>query len=691
MASPGIICRYIIAICILFMTSSLFGQRQIFDSLKDQIKIITGSKKVDTINALSKHFYLTRQFAVSEKLSFLAIEEAGKINYTLGEGVAYTSLANTGYSTRNFVSAEKNSKNAIDIFNQQKNEAFLAMANTIWGQSVWAQSRFDEAINAFTAANQVFHKMLDSVNTGITYSLLALAEEERGNYEKALQYATKAVSYKDKRAFIALGQLYADVGDVETALDYYARANDTDLVDRYLKVGEAYFQKNSYDSARHFYQLYLNVAGDDNRKTLSKPYVLLGELYLATKQYDSALVYLRDALAGFKEVNDMNWVMRTLLESGKAFKEINQPQKAIEYTRELLRDATQTSARQYERDAHFLLYQLFGQLNKSDSAYTHLKTYTLLNNAIGIDISARKLALFKIINEREQAQLKIDLLSREKQLQQEEIRRASQQKTFLLIGVLILALLFVVLIRNILLKKKNAEHLRQIAENELNIQKLQSKKMLGELEMQVLRTQMNPHFIFNSLNSIDRFILQNNRADATAYLTKFSRLVRMILQNSKSSLITIEQELISLELYLELESLRFDGRFNYKIKIDQAIDLSMLKIPPLIIQPFVENAVWHGLMPKETTGNVEIELSQEDDFLLVRITDDGVGRIKPVSSQHHETNGHRSMGLNITSERINMLYTSGVHHNPVNIIDLVDTNGLPAGTQVNIILPVLYD
>ncbi len=687
----GNICKYVIALFFIIIDGSCVAQQQIVDSLKKQVAFITGAKRVDTINALSKHFYSTRQFDISEKLSLLGIEEAVNINYAVGEAVAYTSLANTDYSTRNFIPAEKNSKIAINIFKQQKNDTLLAAAYTIWAQSVWAQSRFDEAIGAFTAANELFNNMGDSVNTGMTYSLLALAEEERGNYENALQYAAKAVSYKDQRGFIALGQLYADVGDIETALDYYARANDSSLFDKYLKIGEAYFQKNSYDSALYFYQLYLNTVGDADRKAFSKPYVLLGELYLARKKYDTALIYLQDALVGFKEVNDMNWVMRTLLVSGKAFKEIDQPQKAIEYTRELLLNASQAGAKQYERDAHLLLYQLFGQLNKTDSAYTHLKMFTLLNNAIGIDISARKLALFKIINEREQAQLKIDLLNREKQLQQEEIKRASQQKTFLLIGVIVVALLFVVLTRNILLKKKNAEHLRQIAENDLNIQKLQNKKMVGELEMQVLRTQMNPHFIFNSLNSIDRFILQNNKADATAYLTKFSRLVRMILQNSQSPLITVEQELESLSLYLELESLRFDGRFNYEIKIDPAIDLSMLRIPPLIIQPFVENAVWHGLMPKESTGNVEIELLQEDDFLLVKITDDGVGRIKSTPSQNNETNGHHSMGINITSQRIKILHSTDLLHNPVNIVDLVDANGLPAGTQVNIKLPMVYD
>jgi LytS/YehU family sensor histidine kinase len=356
-----------------------------------------------------------------------------------------------------------------------------------------------------------------------------------------------------------------------------------------------------------------------------------------------------------------------------------------------LQKAKSTGARQYERDAHYLLFQLNEKLHKSDSAYAHLKLFTSLNNAIGIDMSARKLALFKTINEREQAQLKIDLLNRQKLLQEEEIKRTSNEKTFLLIGVIVITLLFIMLARNILLKKSNAEQMRQIAENELNIQKLQSKKMLSELEMQVLRSQMNPHFIFNSLNSIDRFILQNNKAAATAYLSKFSRLVRMILQNSQNELISIEQELESLKLYLELEWLRFDGRFNYSINIDKRVDLSMLKVPPLIIQPFVENAIWHGLMPKETKGKVAIELSLANDFIHVKITDDGVGRNKLQATQNHQTNSHRSMGVSITSQRIKMLYTSAVQISPVNIVDLINENGSPAGTEVNIQIPIVYD
>ena len=134
------------------------------------------------------------------------------------------------------------------------------------------------------------------------------------------------------------------------------------------------------------------------------------------------------------------------------------------------------------------------------------------------------------------------------------------------------------------------------------------KHKATELEMQALRAQMNPHFIFNSLNSINRFILQNNKEQASEYLTKFSRLVRLILQNSQAALITLESELEALELYLELEALRFNNRFSYKISVSDDIDTEVIKVPPLIIQPYAENAIWHGLMHKESKGYLDIEI-----------------------------------------------------------------------------------
>jgi LytS/YehU family sensor histidine kinase len=313
-----------------------------------------------------------------------------------------------------------------------------------------------------------------------------------------------------------------------------------------------------------------------------------------------------------------------------------------------------------------------------------------LNNAIAIDVSARKLAFYNAWNERQQAQLKIDLLAKEQQLQQEELRSSLQQNRFLFISILGIIVTGIVLIRNILLKKRNEAHLREIAENELRIQKLETKRQLGELEMQVLRTQMNPHFIFNSLNSINRFILQSDRLQASEYLTQFSNLVRRILQDSQSKMITMQRELESLELYLSLEALRFDNHFSYSITVDPDLDISTVNVPPLVIQPYTENAVWHGLLHKTEKGILKIEIAPEQGFLLIKISDDGIGRKQAGQLAEQHAGSHKSMGIGITSQRIEMAHDD-VRVTSVTINDLIDANGDPCGTQVILKLPLSHD
>jgi len=229
---------------------------------------------------------------------------------------------------------------------------------------------------------------------------------------------------------------------------------------------------------------------------------------------------------------------------------------------------------------------------------------------------------------------------------------------------------------------KNSEKERQVAE---------LKQKATELEMQALRAQMNPHFIFNSLNSINRFILQNDRAQASEYLTKFSKLVRMILQNSQASLITLESELESLELYLNLESLRFNYHFDYKISVPKDLDISALQVPPLILQPYVENAIWHGLMHKEERGQLDVEVMEEDDHLYFKITDNGIGREKAAALSSKSATRHKSMGLRITAHRIAIIQNSQPLESPVTINDLVNADGNASGTEVVIKMPVVYD
>jgi anti-sigma regulatory factor (Ser/Thr protein kinase) len=217
-------------------------------------------------------------------------------------------------------------------------------------------------------------------------------------------------------------------------------------------------------------------------------------------------------------------------------------------------------------------------------------------------------------------------------------------------------------------------------------QKEKIQREMNQYRQMALTRQMNPHFIFNSLNAIQLYILQNDTRLSNKFLTKFSKLIRLILENSQTTLISLEKELLTLNLYLELESLRFKEKMEYAIDIQDEIDTLGVKIPPMIIQPFVENAIWHGLMNKndQTTGQLGIIFSLEDENIICRIEDNGVGRAKAKEINTEKNNTHKSMGTTITQDRIELINSIYKTNISVEYIDLFDDKQESKGTVVKI-------
>jgi ligand-binding sensor domain-containing protein len=210
----------------------------------------------------------------------------------------------------------------------------------------------------------------------------------------------------------------------------------------------------------------------------------------------------------------------------------------------------------------------------------------------------------------------------------------------------------------------------------------QYKRKLKEAEMQALRSQMNPHFMFNTLNSINSFIIEHKTDEASEYLTTFSRLMRDILDNSKHTSIPLHKELQTLKLYLSLEATRLEHIFDYHIKVNKNISQETLKVPPLILQPFAENAIWHGLRNKKGKGLLEILISLEDENTLhIIIKDNGIGR-KAAALFMVSQFKHKSYGVDITSSRLRLLSSES----SIAIEDLYDKHHEPAGTAVHIYL-----
>lgn len=214
------------------------------------------------------------------------------------------------------------------------------------------------------------------------------------------------------------------------------------------------------------------------------------------------------------------------------------------------------------------------------------------------------------------------------------------------------------------------------------------EKQLATVRMTALNAQMNPHFLFNCLNSIKLYIIGSDLIAASDYLAKFARLIRMVLENSKFEKVVLSNELEALTLYIELEALRFEHRFVYKLDVDENMDTESIEIPPLILQPYIENAIWHGLMHKESKGTLGIRLWQENGYLHCVIEDNGIGRKKARELKSRSVTRHKSMGMKINTDRIaitNQLYNMKAS---VTITDLEDGKGEAAGTRVSLRIPV---
>jgi ligand-binding sensor domain-containing protein len=248
-----------------------------------------------------------------------------------------------------------------------------------------------------------------------------------------------------------------------------------------------------------------------------------------------------------------------------------------------------------------------------------------------------------------------------------------------LIGALFLSM--VVLINRLLLSRaKKTERLKAEFEHQLS-----------EIQMQALRAQMNPHFLFNSLNSIKYFAISKSKDETAAYLSKFSMLVRAILNNSKSRTISLKDELDALQLYIEIEHLRLDGKFDYHIDIDSGIHIKQAQIPPMILQPYVENAIWHGLMHKDGRGKLLVQVKDMGHQIQCIIEDNGIGRLKASEFRGKQTDHKKSVGMQITSDRIALINRIYQIDTQVHVVDLMDEHGKATGTRVVINIPLIHD
>ena len=552
-------------------------------------------------------------------------------------------------------------------------------------QARWYKADFLPAIDTLLLAMRYLE--VTKSYYGYAHATLTISNiyGDQGNYEKAFEWAQKALTLSNRHNYrtvavlslIELGKLYKNIGDYNTAREYYYKSYQ--LIQekgvwnyRYLSacMGDLYLSLKRYDSAKHFY--IEAFSGHLESKTAR---LKMGGYYLEMHAYDSSLTYYQRLYKELKSGGESYIYINSMLGMSKVYLHTGRFKEAIVYAEKALSLARQKSAQLNIRDASEQLYLIHEKLHQPGQAFSYYKLYVHTKDAVITDQFKGKLYEFRRIAEDEKKQAQIALLKKEKLLDQQELHQNRFFKNVLLGGLIILCLLSSITVWSIMLRRKNEK-----LKNE-RIQALLQHKAT-DLEMQALRAQMNPHFIFNCLSSINRFILKNEPDAASDYLTRFSRLIRLVLINSQKQLITLEEEIEMLRLYIEMEQLRFKHAFDYSIIFKNAIEPGNIFLPPMLLQPFCENAIWHGLMHQQQQGMLSISFHEEENTLYCVITDNGIGRAKAQELKGQSAEKIKSLGLQLTTERL-ALFNEG---SPVNtfytIEDITDEQGAIQGTRV---------
>ena len=266
--------------------------------------------------------------------------------------------------------------------------------------------------------------------------------------------------------------------------------------------------------------------------------------------------------------------------------------------------------------------------------------------------------------------------------------------SFFYIGILIEGIVFAIglkkRVKNIYKDKFNVQKELTSVQKALNkelkdkIKKIEIEKQLVDLEFTLMTSKMNSHFLFNALNSIKLYIIENEKLNAISYLSKFSEFIRKVLETSSVKIITLEEELYISQLYMDIENTRFDGTITFSIKTDKQLNLKNIQVPPFILQPFLENAIWHGIASKKDK-EIMLSLFQKDENVFIEITDNGIGRKRAQQIKQQKNSYKKSMGLQIVTQILTNFYSDKFH---LEYVDLHHENNEPKGTKVILTIPL---
>ncbi|HRP55837.1 tetratricopeptide repeat protein [Agriterribacter sp.] len=553
------------------------------------------------------------------------------------------------------------------------------MYNNI-GLLYFNKSDFFEAITWHQKGLEIFTLLNDSLRMASIQNNLGVDYQYISDYPTALAYYFSALAiYEQKKGKYLVGSsaslvlpniglVYKDLGQYDSALIYQNQSLEAfralnskqGMASAYGNIGVIYDLKAQPDRAisYHLKALELNeVSG--NQRRMASDYTNLGAAHLQLHNYEKSYEYLTKARIIYEESGDRNNLALSLLKIGELYQHAPVPffkahylnphdryplairifQKALKIAREINVPALQSEALESLSE----VYETVHDPAKALLAYKEHVTLrdSVLDQEKRVDI-AQKIAAFEF--EKKAILLKAEH-SKAAALAGAEIKRQRIIRNTLAAGTIVILLgAFAGYIAY--KRRRDAEEERK---------DIEFKARVAETEMKALRAQMNPHFIFNSLNSIADYIGKNDIPEAGSYLTKFAKLMRVILENSEQKEVPLADDLKALELYMQLEAKRLNNAFTYSIMVNEDIDRANTLVPPLLLQPFVENSIWHGLTNKKGEGKIMIRITLENGMLSCVVEDNGVGMPQTIGADNGVHAEKKSLGMKITRERIEVI------------------------------------
>jgi hypothetical protein len=479
--------------------------------------------------------------------------------------------------------------------------------------------------------------------------------------DKALEIMLEIIDLVEKnqassnkaRYYFEVGNTYGSMEDYTNAQIYFIRAMKISEEVEYTPgimasksaLMEVYYMNNDLNALYKVYnELYTFYISSEDHLKLNKIKMFKGFGLVKEHKYIQALSFLEKAYIGSNRIGD--------IQSKKRIAE-----KLI---------TTHTALQNFEKADEF--DKVYRQLQDSlDNDKRLLLTEEL----------KEKYETEKITQEKEQAEIN-EQFAQELAVKNRKLFIAS------IIGSASLLFLALIFIYQIQLKKRAELSEAKLSESE---NRLQLERKLNDAEMKALRSQMNPHFLFNAFNSIQEFIILNDRELASDYLGKFADLMRLYLDQSKEKLISLENEISTTSLYLELEKIRFEETLTCEIKVAKDIDTTMKELPPMLIQPFIENSLKHGLFHKKENRQLKVNFTLENQTLICTIADNGIGRKQSAILNANRLKKHKSFATSATQNRIELLNVGRSEDITLHIFDLIDDKGKALGTRVEIKIP----